>query len=201
MRTDPTFWIVARASGFTAYVLLTCATLAGIALRSRALGKSVKPAGVTDAHRFLALLALLAIGVHGVALLNDTSIRIDLPGLLVPGKIPYRPLWVGAGIVAAELTVLVYASFSVRKRIGVRTWRRLHWLTYGIFAAVTVHGLLSGSDSAQPWARDVYLASIGSVAGTVAFRMLTRGRTQRLAVARASAGREEERTQRRATAA
>jgi sulfoxide reductase heme-binding subunit YedZ len=179
----------------------SCATLAGLALRSRALGKSVKPAGVADAHRFLALLALLAIGVHGVALLNDTSIRIDLPGLLVPGRIPYRPVWVGAGIVAAELTVLVYASFSVRKRIGVRTWRRLHWLTYGIFAAVTVHGLLSGSDSAQPWARDVYLASIGSVAGTVAFRMLMRGRTPRLAAARASAGRDEERTQRRATAA
>lgn len=192
MRTDPTFWIVARASGFTAYALLSCATVAGLMLKSRALGKRAKPASVTDAHRFLALLALLAIGVHGVALVYDTSIRIDLLGLLVPGRIPYRPLWVGSGVVAAELTVLVYVSFSVRKVIRVRNWRRLHWLTYGIFAAVTVHGLLAGSDSARPWARDVYVVAIASVATATAYRILTRTSKPRLAVARTRHGREPE---------
>lgn len=201
MRTDPTFWIVARASGFTAYLLLTCATVAGLVLKSRALGRRVRPATVTDAHRFLALLALLAIGVHGVALVYDTSIRIDLLGLVVPGRIPYRPLWVGSGVVAAETTVLVYLSFPVRKLIRVRNWRRLHWLTYGVFAAATGHGLLAGSDSSHPWARYVYLGAIGSVVTAAAYRILTRQSKPRLAVARAPRGRESGSAETQATAA
>lgn len=174
MRTDPTFWIVARASGLTAYLLLTGATLAGLLLKSRALGKRVKPAAVTDAHRFLALLSLLAVAAHGIALVYDTSIRIDLLGLLVPGRIPYRPLWTGAGVVAAETTVAIYASFPLRKLIRVRNWRRLHWLTYAVFAAATAHGLLAGSDSPHAWARYLYLGAIGGVAVAAAFRVLTR---------------------------
>jgi hypothetical protein len=42
---------------------------------------------------------------------------------------------------------LIYVSFSLRKVIGVRNWRRLHWATYGVFALVTVHGLMAGFDS------------------------------------------------------
>lgn len=201
MRTDPTFWIVARASGFTAYILLTCASVAGLALKSRALGKRAKPATVTDAHRFLALLALLAIGVHGIALLYDTSIRIDLLGLVVPGRIPYRPLWVGTGVVAAELTVLVYLSFPVRKLIRVRNWRRLHRVTYGIFGASTAHGLLAGSDSSHPWARYVYVAALGSVATVAAFRFLARPGAPRLAVAPARETGETPQARARASAA
>jgi methionine sulfoxide reductase heme-binding subunit len=201
VRTDPTFWIVARASGFTAYILLTCTSVAGPALKSRALGRRVKPATVTDAHRFLALLALLAIGVHGITLLYDTSIRIDLLGLVVPGRIPYRPLWVGSGVVAAELTVLVYLSFPVRKLIRVRNWRRLHRLTYGIFGAATAHGLLAGSDSSHPWAHYVYLAALGTVTTAATYRLLTRPGPPRLAAVPAPASRSAHETRARASVA
>ena len=33
MKTDPTFWLLARASGLTAYVLLTTTALAGLVLK------------------------------------------------------------------------------------------------------------------------------------------------------------------------
>jgi sulfoxide reductase heme-binding subunit YedZ len=167
VRTDPTFWIVARA-----YALVVCSTLAGLVLKSRPLGTRVRPALVTDLHRFLALLALAAVGVHGVALLEDTSVRIDVLGLVVPGRIAYRPVWTGAGVVAAELAVAIYVSFPLRKRIGVRAWRRLHWLTYAVFAAATLHGLLAGSDSGAHWARMLYLGALGSVAFATVWRVL-----------------------------
>ena len=86
--------------------------------------------------------------------------------------------------------VLVYASFSQRKRIGARNWRRLHWATYGIFAAATVHGLAAGSDSRRPWAFAIYLAAVGSVAGATAWRALVppplRPRPPAVAAARAA---------------
>ena len=174
VRSDPTFWILARASGMTAYLLVTVSLLAGLVLKSRPLGTRVKPAAVTDLHRFLALMALAATAIHGLALVFDTAVPIDVAGLLVPGRIHYRPLWTGAGVIGAELMVVIYVSFSQRKRIGVRNWRRLHWLTYAVFASVTVHGLFAGSDSANRWAQPVYLGAIGAVAFATAWRALVR---------------------------
>ena len=34
MKNDPTFWLLARASGLAAYTLLTTSVLAGLALKS-----------------------------------------------------------------------------------------------------------------------------------------------------------------------
>jgi methionine sulfoxide reductase heme-binding subunit len=172
MRSDPTFWLLARSSGFTAYVLLTASTLAGLVLKSRPLGRTVKAASVMEVHRFLALLGLGAIALHGAALVLDRTLRMPLAGLLVPGASPYRPAAVAAGVLAAELMGLVVVSFPLRRRFGQRAWRRLHWATYVIFALATAHGLLAGTDSAQPWSRDLYLGAVGAVAFATVWRAL-----------------------------
>jgi methionine sulfoxide reductase heme-binding subunit len=171
---DPTFWILARASGLTAYVLLTASMLAGLVLKSRPFGAKVRAAAVTDAHRFLTLLALGAIGLHGVALMLDSTVRMPLSALLVPGLSSYRPVATALGVLAAELAVLVIVSFPLRKRIGARLWRRLHWATYGVFAAATVHGLAAGTDTARPWVFGLYLAAVAAVVFATAWRVLTR---------------------------
>ena len=171
MKADPTFWILARASGLTAYALLTASVLAGLVLKSRPF-KALKPAAVTDTHRFLALLGLGAIVLHGLTLLLDRTVHLTPAALLVPGASSYRPVPVGIGVLAAELMLVVYGSFALRRRIGTRNWRRLHWATYAIFAAATVHGLAAGTDSGQPWALALYLAAVGSVVGAVAWRAL-----------------------------
>ncbi len=172
MKADPTFWILARASGLTAYALLTASVLAGLVLKSRPF-RALKPAAITDTHRFLALLGLGAIALHGATLLLDRTIHLRPMAVLVPGASPYRPVPVGIGVLAAELMLVVYASFALRRRIGMKNWRRLHWATYAIFGAATVHGLASGTDTAQSWAFGIYLAAVGSVAGATAWRALT----------------------------
>ena len=171
MRADPTFWLLARTTGFTAYLLLTTSILVGLVLKSRPF-RSLRPAAVTDTHRFLAMLGLGVVAMHGAVLLLDSTVRLSPAALLVPGLSPYRPLATGLGVLAAELMVVVYASFSLRRRIGVRNWRRLHWATYAIFAAATVHGLAAGTDSAQPWAFAIYLSAVGLVVGGTAWRVL-----------------------------
>lgn len=174
MTRDPTFWILARASGLTAYALLAWTVVAGLVLKSRPFGRAVRPAAVTDVHRFLTFLALGTVGLHGVALLLDGTLRMPLAGLAVPGASPYRPVAVAFGVVAAELALLVAASFSLRRRIGFRTWRRLHWSTYLLFALATAHGLAAGTDSARPWALDLYLGAVGAVAFAASWRALAR---------------------------
>jgi sulfoxide reductase heme-binding subunit YedZ len=174
VKTDPTFWLLARASGLTAYVLMTASVLAGLVLKSRPFGRAVKTASVTDVHRFLALLGLGALGLHGLSLMLDQTVRMPLAGLVVPGASPYRPTAVALGVLGAELTALIVVSFSLRRRIGARNWRRLHWATYLVFGFGTAHGLLAGTDSSQPWAHGLYLGALGAVVFATAWRALAR---------------------------
>jgi DMSO/TMAO reductase YedYZ heme-binding membrane subunit len=77
-------------------------------------------------------------------------------------------------VLAAELMLVVYASFALRRRIGTRNWRRLHWATYALFAVATFHGITAGTDSTQPWSRDLYLGAVGSVAAATVWRALVK---------------------------
>ena len=171
MHHDPTFWLLARAAGLTAYAVLTLSLLAGLVLKSRPFVR-LRAATVAEVHKTLALTGLGALALHAIALVLDTTVKVSPAALFVPGLVAYRPAAVAAGVVAAWLMVLITASFRVRKRIGVRMWRRLHWFTYALFGLATVHGITAGTDTAQPWARDLYLGALGSVVAATAWRAL-----------------------------
>jgi hypothetical protein len=175
---DPTFWLLARAAGLTAYVLLTSSVLAGLVLKSRPT-RRLRAASVADVHKTLALAGLGALVLHAAALVLDSTVKVTPAALVVPGVVPYRPIAVAIGVVAGWLFAAVTASFWARKWIGARTWRRLHWLTYGLFAFATLHGITAGSDTAQPWARDLYLGALGAVAAATAWRALVPPTTRR----------------------
>jgi sulfoxide reductase heme-binding subunit YedZ len=164
--------MAARTSGLLAYILLTASVLAGLVLKARPFGRSLPPAAITDLHRFLAGLGLGAVAVHGAALVLDDVVNVTLAGLVVPGLVPYRPLWTALGVLAAELMLVVYVSFALRRRIGTRAWRRLHWLSYAVFALATLHGLAAGSDSGEAWALALYGGAVGAVAAAGGWRAL-----------------------------
>ncbi len=176
MKSDPTFWLLARASGLTAYALLSVAVLAGLTAKSRPLGPRIRTGPTIDLHRFVSLLALGAIALHGLTLTLDQTVRLPLAALLVPGLSPYRPLATGIGVLAAELMLVIYLSFRFRLRIGVRNWRRLHYLTFAVFAAATAHGLTAGTDR---WAFGFYTGSLAAVCALTTWRLLTKGGTTR----------------------
>jgi methionine sulfoxide reductase heme-binding subunit len=174
VKTDPTFWLLARASGLTAYALLSAAVVGGLVLKSRPFGRALRPAAVTDVHRFLTFLALGMVGLHAIALALDRTVHMPLAALVVPWLSPYRPTAVAFGVLACELAALVVVSFPFRRRIGFRAWRRLHWLTYLVFFLATAHGLAAGTDSARPWAADLYFGALGAVAFATAWRAFSR---------------------------
>jgi len=173
MSKDPTFWILARAGGIAAYVLLTTSVLAGLVVKSRPFGRALKASTAVDLHRTLAFLGLGFVAVHGASLVLDSTVKLSPLALAVPGISPYRPAATAAGVIAAELMLVVYASFSFRKRLGIRTWRALHWLTFAVFAGATAHGLTAGTDSGRTWAAALYLGAVGAVALATAWRALT----------------------------
>ena len=107
--TLPHDWLLARASGLLAYVLVSLAVVAGLSLRTRLLGRLAAPAVVTAVHRTLSLLGLLAVGAHGVLLALDTKVDVPWRALVVPGASGYRPLAVGLGVAWGHFATLALA--------------------------------------------------------------------------------------------
>jgi predicted ferric reductase len=164
-------WIVARAAGFTAYGLLTGSVVLGLALGRRWRSPRWPRWATTELHRFVTLLTLVFLGLHVLLLALDGYMRFGLAELLVPLANHYRPLWTGLGVVAAWLALAVWASTWLQGRIGYRAWRRLHFATYLVYGAATLHGLQAGSDGHRPWALALYAGSALTVAGLTAARL------------------------------
>src|SRR5439155_688934 len=98
--------------------------------------------------------------LHALVLLGDKYIGYTLPQILIPfASVGYQPLWVGLGQIGLYMMALVTLSFYVRRWIGARTWRLIHFLSFAVFALALVHGLFSGTDSSTPWALGMYLGS------------------------------------------
>lgn len=167
-------WYAARASGLTAYALATASVLFGLASATRAGNPKPGLGVVTDTHRALSLLTLLAIGGHVLFLALDSYADFGPLDLFVPFGSWYRPVWTGLGVLAAYLAVAVYVSFYFRTRVGYRAWRFFHYAAFAVFGLGTVHGVLTGTDSGTVWASTVYAGAIASVALMGAYR-LTRG--------------------------
>lgn len=169
-------WYLSRASAFVAYLLLWWSMVLGLSLTNRL--ARVWPGGPTtnDLHEHASLLGIVFALLHGLVLLGDSYIGYTLPQILIPFAGSYATLWVGLGQVGLYMMALVAFTFYVRQRIGARTWRSIHYLSFAVFALSLVHGLASGTDSGTLWAIWIYLSTGASVLALTIYRIWTRTR-------------------------
>jgi methionine sulfoxide reductase heme-binding subunit len=171
-----TFWYISRAAGLTAYVLLALNVCLGLMVRTRAVDWLLARWRAFDLHQFTALLALGFVLLHIFSLLGDHFIGFSVGQLLLPLASDYRPPAVALGIVAFYLIAGIIASFYLRRLLGYRAWRAIHYLTFAAFFLTLAHGILAGSDSSAPWAMLLYWAGGVSVAGLTVWRFALAGR-------------------------
>ena len=141
----PVAWLVARAAGIVTLALLTLSVTLGLALSTRVLGNR-RGKMLIGWHQTLTWTALAMLGLHMVALALDPTIHFGIVGVLVPGAAPWRPVPVAAGILTGWLMLALAISFHVRRRIGQRRWRLLHYATFGAFTIGIYHALNVGTD-------------------------------------------------------
>lgn len=167
-------WFVSRATGFAAFAALALDVIVGLLVSTKAGDRWITRAHAIDLHGWLSPLTLSLVVGHAVILLADGYIRFDVLDLIIPFVAPYRPLAVGIGVIAAYLALVVHASFGLRRRLGTRTWRRLHYLSFAAFVASSLHAMLAGSDSSRPWAVALHGSLLAIVAALVGHRLLLR---------------------------
>jgi DMSO/TMAO reductase YedYZ heme-binding membrane subunit len=166
-------WYLTRASGLVSLVLLSATVVLGIVASvgwttqrwPRFLSQSM--------HRNLSLFCLAFVALHVVTTVADGYVPIGFLDAVIPFRTPYRPLWVGFGALTLDMLLAVAITSGLRKRIGVRAWRGVHWLAYLCWPIALLHGLGSGSDTRLSLALMVNVVCVVAVVGAVGWRLVT----------------------------
>jgi predicted ferric reductase len=177
-------WLFERLFAWMAYLAMAGSVIYGLLLSTKILDAIAhRPVSFT-LHQDLAAIGVGLAGIHGMLLGLDTSVPFTFAQILVPGLAPHAPLAVAAGQVALYLAIVVVGSFYVRRQIGQRAWRVLHYLTFLAFLGATVHGIGAGTDTGASWAQWIYLGAGTMVWFLLVYRIGISIAARRLRVAR-----------------
>jgi hypothetical protein len=113
----PWMWFAMRASGITAWTLLSATIMWGLLLRTRILSAG-SPVRLMNMHKYLGILALLTLAVHLVTVLLDPTLGFTWANVLIPFTAAWKPLALATGIIAAYLMVPVQVVARIRARMG-----------------------------------------------------------------------------------
>lgn len=165
-------WFITRATGVTALVLLTVTVALGVANLRRLRGRRV-PRFVIDAvHRNGALLAVVFLAAHVLTTVLDGYVPIGWLDVVVPFGGVYKPFWLGLGAVGCDLMIALIITSLLRRHVGYRLWRAIHWLAYAAWPVALAHSLGIGTDTATTWMIGIGVACTATVAIAVASRIL-----------------------------
>jgi predicted ferric reductase len=167
------YWYMSRSAGIVAYLLLWASVMAGIGISSKLFNDFVSPQTTNEFHKFTSILAMIVGAFHGLILLGDSYMNFSLFDILIPFKSAYQPFWVGLGILGFYLMAMLVGSFYIKKRMGYRTWRLLHYSSFAMWIMTTLHGVLAGTDTSTVLMKVVYTAAVVSVGYLLTYRIAT----------------------------
>jgi DMSO/TMAO reductase YedYZ heme-binding membrane subunit len=170
-----TTWIVLRAAGIGAYVMLFLSIAWGLMATTSVLGRRISKASATTVHQFIATCGLVLLGVHLGGLLLDSFMPFTIGDLMIPMAASFRPVAVTFGVLAMYAMVFVIVASWLRRGIGTTWWRRTHLLAVPTFVLSMVHGIFAGTDSVRPAMWWTYVATGLVVLFLVVVRGLTAG--------------------------
>ncbi|HLG68663.1 MAG TPA: ferric reductase-like transmembrane domain-containing protein [Acidimicrobiales bacterium] len=164
-------WYLTRSSGIVAFVLLTAATVLGVVASVGWTSERWPRFASQTLHRNLSLFCLVLVGLHVVTTVGDGYVPIRLVDAVVPFAQSYRPVWVGLGTLAFDLLVAVALTSALRRRIGYRSWRAVHWLAYLSWPIAAFHELGSGTDVHLAPIEALNVVCIAAVVGAGLWRL------------------------------
>jgi predicted ferric reductase len=171
---DPkAFWYLSRGSAFVAYSLLWLSMILGTGVTNKlsVLWPGLPP--TIEIHQYTSILGLAFGLFHGLVLMGDHFMNFSLAQVLIPFTTSgYRPLAVGIGQVGFYTMLIVTLSFYIRKKIGPKTWRAIHFVSFATFVSVLVHAILAGTDASSMGTQLFYLITSALLLFMILYRIL-----------------------------
>lgn len=171
--SNKALWYLARGTGVVSLILLTAVLALGITTRNRTRGGPSRIPRFTTAllHRNLSLLVLAFLCVHIASSVLDPFAAISWSDALIPLGASYRPLWLGLGALGFDLLLALAITSMLRMRLGLRTWRAVHWLAYACWPVALLHAFGTGSDVRTGWLLWIAGACVLTVVGAACWRL------------------------------
>jgi sulfoxide reductase heme-binding subunit YedZ len=190
--SDQLLWYTTRGAGAVSLVLLSAVVVFGLLARVRFERRGWPRFLSAAVHGDLALMTLVFLLLHIVTAVVDPFTHLGLAAL-VPFGSYYRTFWLGLGAIAFELLIAIVATSLLRRHIGARVWRGIHWLAYVSWPIAVVHGIGTGTDGTATWMLGLDAVCVVAVAVALVWRLAAAppdplGDERRVAAERASFG-------------
>ena len=172
--TDPkAYWYLSRATAFVSLSLLWLSMALGLGITNKMARLWPGAPAAFALHEYISLLGLAFAVFHAFIILGDHYIKFTLLQIFVPfSTVDYRPFWVGLGQIGIYAWAILALSFYIRPMIGQKSWRFLHYGSFGMYLLGIFHGLFSGTDTSAGWAQNYYWISAGSLLFLFMYRIL-----------------------------
>jgi methionine sulfoxide reductase heme-binding subunit len=144
-------WFVSRASGLALLTAISATVALGVAARLGSAPKRWSRLALGELHRTLALFLVSFLVLHVATAIGDPYVTIGWAATVLPFASPYRTLAIGLGALAVDLGGAVLITSLVRRRLGYRSWRAVHWLAYLAWPVAFVHSITAGQDLRIWW--------------------------------------------------
>ncbi len=168
-------WIIGRAAGISAYLLLVTLVATGLVLAHPMRARLRRPSSLTRIrlHMSLAVFTLAFTVLHIVVLATDEYAGVGWRGTFVPMGSSYRPVPVTLGVIGlyAGLLAGLTAALSGR-RLVARVWWPVHKVASVSLVLVWLHGVFAGVDT--PLLLSLYLLTGGGVLALAVWRYTAR---------------------------
>jgi len=168
------FWYLSRGTALVGFILLWMSMVLGMMITNRL--ARIWPGGPVafDLHQYVSLVGLGFGLFHPLILLGDHYLKPSLLELFIPFTVQqYHPFWVGLGQIAFYSWAILVGSFYIRKQMGNKAWRFVHFSSFLTFVFVLLHGIFSGTDSTTAWVNILYWTAAGSTLLLLFYRILT----------------------------
>ncbi len=169
---DQVLWYTTRGAGAVSLVLLSAVVVLGLLARVRFETKAWPRFLSAAVHGDLALMTLVFLLLHIVTAVVDPFTHLGLVAAVVPFGSYYRTVWLGLGTIAFELLVAIVVTSLLRRYIGARVWRGIHWLAYASWPIAVIHGMGTGTDRTALWMLVIDVVCVAAVAVALVWRMV-----------------------------
>jgi methionine sulfoxide reductase heme-binding subunit len=141
-------WLIARAAGITAYLILTFVIAMGLVL-SHPVNKSTWKLSkqIFPWHENLLIFTVAFTAIHVVAIILDPYAGVGIIGSFIPGLSSFRSVPVALGTLALYSLLVTGLTARYTKLLPPGVWLKLHRLSIVVWALAWSHGILAGTDA------------------------------------------------------
>ena len=168
------YWYLSRGAAFVALGLLWVSMMLGLLITNKIARSWPGTPAAFAIHEYVSLLGLAFALFHALILMGDRYINYTLVQILLPfGSVNYHPFWVGVGQIGLYTWAIISSTFYIRKGIGQKAWKIIHYASFFNFMIAIIHGLASGTDTTLLWAQGIYWFLGGSFLLLTVYRIVS----------------------------